>query len=177
MAYSVPATHLLDKPILQGLQVSSATAAHQVGYQVKSDDGREFTYAYMHSSDVSTYSGAPAVWSLTSGANLHLCVPDCGDNGNNGEGGAGVFTMSNVDVNRCYLWLQTKGFVSSALVSYGVDAGDALFISPEDCFEVPYGETQSTEYSTLGCEIVATALTADGTGITGVHSTANILLL
>ena len=178
MAYSVPATNQLDKPILQGLQQSAAAAVHTMGYKVASDDGREFQYVYMQSSDVAMYSARPMVWVDTTAD--YVVTPDCSDAATTmsagGAGGfAGVATMNNIDVNAAYVWMQTKGLVDSALVSAVVALNDALIAEAENVFDdiTPY----HTSATSTHWRIVGHALTAAAAGVTSLHSTASIMLL
>ena len=177
MAYSVPATHTLNKPIFQGLQVSSATRMHPLGFTVSGEDGSEFTYCIMESSDVLTYSGLPAVF--VDSSDQWVVTPDASD-GTGGKSagaagvGVGVFTMNNIDVNSCYLWVQTAGPVDTAMVSAVVVANDELIVTDENHFDdlTPFHNSATS----TNWRIVAKALTAAAAGVTSLHSTANIIL-
>jgi len=178
MAYSVTPTHQLDKPILQGLQVSSAAALHPLGDTVRGSDGKEYTYVYWQSSEVLMYSGRPMVAVDTTGDYVFTC--DCSDSaGGKAAGGSGpcfgVATMNNVSCDAAYVWMQTKGLVDSALVSAVVALNDLLIAEAEDCFDdlTPY-HTSATSTNWHAC---AVALTAAAAGVTSLHSTASIMLL
>lgn len=178
MAYSVPDTHQLKKQvILQGLQASSASQHHPLGYTVESDDGREFQYTYMESSDVAMYSGRPMVWVDTTAD--YVVTPDCSDaTGGKSAGGAGGFagvaTMNNIDVNNAYVWIQTKGLVDSALVSAVVALNDELIVDLEDCFDDL--TTYHTSATSTNWRVVGHAVTAAAAGVGSLHSTASIML-
>lgn len=179
MAYSPPEERRLSKPILQGLQVSSATAQHDVGYRVETDDGREFLYVELECSDVICYTGCPLVWCDTT--EDYVVTPDISDayvadEGNHGF--AGVATMYNGDADNCYIWMQTKGLVDGALVSGDVAANDGLVAGFDtDALEARDALVTCAE----DCEftVVAIALTAaSATGaVSGRGSTASIMLL
>ena len=190
MAYSVPATHLLDRPILQGLASSSATAVHDVGYTVTSRDGKQFMYVYMQSESVATYPGAPAVWVDTTAD--YVVTPDCskgaaaavGPTGGPGGGGgmlAGVFTLYNADDNNAYMWIQTKGLVDGALVSTTVAANDVLVVGNADCFDDAQSYASSlSDVFIQPCAVAVTAAAAGTAAIVGVaniHSVASIMLV
>lgn len=57
MAYSVPSTTLLDKPILQGLTTVGTTQYHDLGYTVTSSTGRKFMYCITSAGGVATILG------------------------------------------------------------------------------------------------------------------------
>lgn len=177
MAYSVPDTYKLDKPILQGLQNSSSTAKHPVGFRVSAEDGTEFQYVYMQSSGVTCYSGRPLVWVDTTGD--YVVTPDASDaapgKGANDCGGfAGIATMNNIDVDAAYIFMQTKGLADSVLVSAVVAVNDELIVSDENCLDdiTPYHTSAtSTHYKLIG-----KAMTAAAAGEGSLHSTASIIL-
>ena len=178
MAYEVPVTRLLDKPILQGLQQSNATAMHEVGTIVTSADGKQFEYVYMECSGVACYSGRPMVW--VDGTTDYLVTPDCSDaatgNAAGGSGGfAGVATMNLIDEDNAYIWIQTKGIVQSAIVSSAVALNDALIPEAEDCFDDL--TTYHTSATSTHWKVIGHALTVATTGIAGLHSCATIMLL
>ena len=177
MAYSVPATHKLNRPILQGLASSSATKEHPLGYTVTSDDGTEFVYVYVESTAVETKAGRPLIW-CDSTVDC-VVTPDAseGDDTNSaaGSGGfAGLATMDGTDGANAYIFMQTKGLADCVLVSAVVIANDELIVSDEDCLDdvTTYVHSQtSTTYKLIG-----KALTGADDGTSGLHSTASVML-
>ena len=176
MAYSVPATHLLNKPILQGLQASSATAVHSVGDKVQSSDGKEFQYVYFASTGtVYMYTARPIVWSDTTGDYVVDCdVSTAEATRGFGHGFAGVSTFANGDINAMYMWIQTKGLVDSAWVSTSVAVNDPLVAKTDDLFDDTV--TFSSLSTTIKINAIALTAAAAGAG-TGYCSTASIMLL
>jgi len=169
MAYTVPATNLLNRPILQGLTATSAAAAHDLGYTVKSDDGREFVYCLTNASSVVTYAGYPAYW-YPGGTAFHVTsdVDDAmdvdGTDGPIGAAFAGVFTCT-VAAAAVYHWVQTAGNAPDASCSTNVTASDNLIAKTDSLFDAYSTAAESSSH------VVATALEADTGGF------ADIMLL
>jgi len=183
MAYAVSDTIKLDKPILLGLDASSASAVHEVGTVRTGTDGKEFTFVYMSSSDVQTYPGAPAVW--VAGTTDYQVTPDCSDTaavlvGPTGgpagaaSGFAGLFTMANTDVNACYLWIQTKGLADGVFVSSGAVVNDDLIVTLENCLDGAQFYVNSLVDVYARVVGIATTVATDGTD--GIHSHASVIL-
>ena len=189
MAFSVPDTMKLNKPILLALDASSSSAVHEVGYRVSSTDGKEFVFTYMQCAAVATYEGSPAVWVDTTAD--YVVTPDCsagavaavgatGGPAGGASGFAGVFCMNNTDSNNVYLWVQTRGLVDYACVSTDVAVNDVLLISADDCFVDAQSYASSlTDVFILPVGHALTAAAAHGTatGDQTTHSVASIMLL
>jgi len=132
MAFSLTInTRQLDKPILQSLtSTGEATAKHQVGYRVVSDDGREFMYIYHDSSGIAAVAGAPCVIFPTTtdtalGLGYATVTPDVDDGALEAVG-----AYLSIMTDTYYGWIQTKGLLVDAPCTDGagadVAAGDPL---------------------------------------------------
>lgn len=141
MAYSTPATHLIkNKVITQALDASSTTAAHELGYTVRTTTGKEFIYVHVAADNVVTHAGYPAYW-MSGGSEyyVHSDFSDCqGNDGTDGPIGAvfaGVFAcaIAAAHATSCFCWIQTKGEVPDASVSTDVTAQETL-IAQGDAF-------------------------------------------
>lgn len=168
MAYSVPATHLIKQGqgvILQGLDTSQTTAAHELGYTVRSTTGCEFVYVHVAADNVATWAGYPAYW-MSGGSQyyVHSDASDCqvtdGTDGPIGSSFAGVFAcaIAAAHATSCFCWIQTKGEVPDASISTGVVAQEAL---------CAMADTYLDTYSTLtesSSHVVAYALEAGTSG-------------
>ena len=172
--YAVPASHTLDKPILQGLgSVSTTESDDGVGKAVLSDAGGRFVYVYMESSAVAAVAGAPAVWVDTT--TNYVVTPDVSDAGGavlggTGRGMAGAFCAAS-SADNAYMWIQTRGLASGIQVGSGVAANSALEMSSSNLFE-DIGSTLSGG-TAITCGFAVGAAT-DTVG--GGNSTADVQL-
>lgn len=127
MAFAVTInTSQLDKPILQSLTSTGvATAVHQPGYTVCSDDGRVFQYVEFDESGVAAVAGAPCVFANTTDDNEFVVTADVSDGTL-----VPVGCFLSVLTDTYYGWIQREGFVKDAPVTDGagadVSAGDPL---------------------------------------------------
>jgi len=147
MAFSVTiATRQLDKPILQSLTSTGvATAVHEPGYTVTSDDGRVFKYVCFDSSDVAAVAGAPCVIAQTTADDTYVVTADVSDGSLVAEG-----AFLSVLTDTYYGWIQTKGFMKDAPVTNGagadVGADDPLGATVDSMWTtVTVGGTTSTK--------------------------------
>ena len=173
MAYSVPATHLIkNKVIAQNLDASSTTAAHELGYTVRTTTGKEFIYVHVCATNVVTHAGYPAYW-LSGGSEYYVdsdfsdCQENDGTDGPVGAVFAGVFACAIAAAHgtNCYCWIQTKGEVPDASVSTDVTAQECLVAKGDAFLDVYSTAAESSSY------VVAYALEA----VSG--DTADIMLI
>ena len=172
--FAVPASHTLDKPILQNLDVvATSEGGDKLGKPVLSDDGGRFIYVHQQSSAVAAVAGAPAVWVDTT-ANYVVTsdVSDAGGAvlGGTGRGMAGVFCAST-SASNAYLWIKTRGLTPGVRVGSGVAANAALEMSSTNLFE-DIGSTLSGG-TAITCGFAVGAAT-DAVG--GGNSTADVQL-
>jgi len=174
--YSVPSSNKLDESIVQDLDATSATAVHNRGMRVKSSDGKEFVYVYMESAGVTTYAGRPMVWVDTTGYYVVNADASVGKDTDpmTANGFAGIAASQSVADNNMYLWIQTRGWADSVLVSTAVAVNSELVILDDDaldCVTTYHTSATSTHY-----RIIGKAMTAAAAGVTSLHSTASIIL-
>ena len=91
----------LDKPILQGLDSSSTTAAHPTGYHVTAANGTEFTYVLTDASTLAAAAGYPAHWMV--GTTNAEVTSDISDTATRGAAFAGVFCCAISAADACYM--------------------------------------------------------------------------
>lgn len=135
MAFTITqATNLLDKPILQALTSTGVSSpVHELGYTVRSTDGREYKYIEYDSSHASAVvAGAPCVIGGSEHANVIQ-----GDVSDAGLTAVGIFLSILTDGT--YGWIQTKGRAVDCPCTDGagaagteVSAGDPLGATEDD---------------------------------------------
>ena len=129
MAFTLTApSHILDKPILQALDsTGQATAAHEPGYTVLTEDGREFKYVQFDngSGNVAAVAGAPCAFAPDITDNEFVITSDISDGG-----AVGMGCFLSILTDSYYGWVQTAGFVKDVPQSGAQDqvaAGDPLY--------------------------------------------------
>lgn len=146
MAFTVTCeTRQLDKPILQALTSTGvATAVHEPGYTVTSDDGRVFQYVEFNSSSVAAVAGAPCVWAQTTGDDGFVVTADVSDGALNAIG-----CFLSVLTDAYHGWIQRAGFVKDVPITDGagadVAAGDPIGATADSLWtKITVGGTTTT---------------------------------
>jgi len=168
MGFDVAATYTLDKPILQGLKVKSSTAQHDLGFAVSSTDGREYTYA-LHSTNTTAASAVTYPAFLIQGGTYDGWSVTTTHDADLGRNFAGVLCSSDT-VGGNYLWVQTKGYVPSCLLSTSVSAEDSLTCAEAGMLTQFLSTAVSTSVAGVTFDLtnaadVGVALEADSSGL------------
>ena len=170
-AYSVPATHQLDGPILFGLDESSSTLAHPyIGLVRRANDGREFQLVYYQCSAEVQSTGQALVWVDTTAE--YVVTSDTSDAGSVGQGFAGLATHAEADSDNIYEWIQVKGYADNVPVVNGVTANDDLYVGAAQLIGSIEDDFDST--SELYPRAIGQALTDDEAS--GGSSTCSIVI-
>lgn len=166
MAYTVPAAHLIKQNvILQALDASSTTAAHDLGYTVRTTTGKDFTYVQVTSANVATYPGYPAYW-MSGGSQYYVdgdadgCQEVDGTDGPIGASFAGVFAcaIAATHATTCFCWIQTTGEVPDASISTDVTVQECLIAKADLYLDVYDASGESSAH------VIAYALEAGTSG-------------
>lgn len=122
MAFSITMeTSKLSGPILQALtSTGSATALHEPGLIITSEDGSAFQYVKCDSSGVAAVAGAPCVFAQTTTDSGFVVTPDVSD-GSTAASGAFLSVLAD----GYYGWVQTKGLLVDAPATDGAGANVA----------------------------------------------------
>lgn len=126
MAFShTQKTSMLDVPILQKLTSTGLlVAVHDLGYRVKSDDGREYMYIrFDNGSGVAAVAGAPCVVANSEASGV--VTSDVSE-----SIGSAIGCFLSILTDKYYGWIQTKGRAVDCPCTDGsngeVAAGDPL---------------------------------------------------
>jgi len=167
MAFSVTIeTRQLDKPILQALTSTGvATAVHEPGYTVTSDDGRVFQYVQFDSSSVAAVAGAPAVAAQTTSDNEFVVTADVSD-----ANLVGIGAFMSVLTDTYFGWIQRAGFMKDVPITDGagadVAAGDPVGATVDSLWtKVTVGGTTPES---------ANATEASASGVGNIMLTSNL---
>ena len=168
MAYAVSATHTLDKPIIDALDVTGQTTdVGEVGKIVTSTDGRKYKKVVVDASAVASGAGKPAYYMIGTTANeVTSDYSDAQVSEKTGATFAGVFCSTITGGVAEYVWIEIPNGAVTPDCAAAAEVGicDALVCASDSYFSV------STSFSD---QIVAVALEAASNNLADIVMLAN----